>query len=134
MYMTSSLGLMWNSLRYSRPRAMNTSDSSSCHSTLTRLPDWESARAVSGRLTIGILDMGRTPVSADRGADRLSEVNNPLGLGETPGLVRLVGIAVGHVGIRAQLAKAEACEDLLGSFDQPVSNALAPELRFYPDA
>jgi hypothetical protein len=29
--MTSSLGLMWNSLRYSRPRARKPIDSESCH-------------------------------------------------------------------------------------------------------
>src|SRR4029079_15299529 len=45
---------MWNSERYSRPRAMNTSESGCCHSTLTRPPESPSALAVSGRLMIGI--------------------------------------------------------------------------------
>src|SRR5262245_8108541 len=49
---------MWNSLRYSRPRAMKTSESGCCHNTSTRFPVSPSLRAVSGRLTIGILDMG----------------------------------------------------------------------------
>src|SRR4051812_555472 len=63
--MTSSLGLIWNSERYSRPRAMNTSESGCCHSTLTRPPDSPSALAVSGRLMIGIFDMGRSPSLED---------------------------------------------------------------------
>src|SRR5205814_1547200 len=54
---------MWNSERYSRPRAMNTSESGCCHSTLTRPPDSPSALAVSGRLMIGIFDMSGPPAS-----------------------------------------------------------------------
>src|SRR5436190_6852794 len=61
--MTSSLGLIWNSERYSRPRAMNTSESGCCQSTLTRPPDSPSALAVSGKLMIGIFDMAGSPAS-----------------------------------------------------------------------
>src|SRR3954451_3286572 len=54
---------MWNSERYSRPRAMNTSESGCCHSTLTRPPESPSALAVSGRLMIGIFVIGWPPAS-----------------------------------------------------------------------
>src|SRR6185436_16447475 len=39
MYMTSSLGSLWNSLRNSRPRATNAMLSGACHSTVLGLPD-----------------------------------------------------------------------------------------------
>src|SRR5580698_1357729 len=56
--MTSSLGLTWNSERYSRPRATKASDSGSCHNTLTRSPRAASSRPRARRATIGIFIMG----------------------------------------------------------------------------
>src|SRR5580692_9094927 len=58
MYITSSAGLMWNSLRYSRPRATNARVSSSCHSTCTRFPVRASSADTSSRLTFGIWKAG----------------------------------------------------------------------------
>ena len=39
MYMTSSLGSLWNSLRNSRPRATKAMLSGACHSTVFGRPD-----------------------------------------------------------------------------------------------
>src|SRR5215831_8669299 len=39
MYMTSSLGSSWNSLRNSRPRATNAMLSGACHSTVLGRPE-----------------------------------------------------------------------------------------------
>src|ERR1700674_1987963 len=54
MYMTSSPGLMWNSLRYSRPRATKARESGSCQRTLTRRPVAASSSPIFSRSPIGI--------------------------------------------------------------------------------
>src|SRR5687768_6141015 len=51
MYMTSSLGSLWNSLRNSRPRATNAMLSGACHSTVLGRPEPRIVFITSPRLT-----------------------------------------------------------------------------------
>src|SRR6185295_16285458 len=51
MYMTSSLGSEWNSLRNSRPRATNAMLSGACHSTVLGRPELRMVVMTSPRLT-----------------------------------------------------------------------------------
>src|SRR5829696_874939 len=66
MYMTSSLGSLWNSLRNSRPRATNAMLSGACHSTVLGRPELLMVVMTCPRLTAFISSIGRASDRAGR--------------------------------------------------------------------
>src|SRR3954463_10208379 len=65
MYMTSSLGSLWNSLRNSRPRATNAMLSGACQRTVFGRPDALMLVMTCPRLTAFISSMRSSPERAE---------------------------------------------------------------------